>query len=94
MIRRKFLQSVGAVGALDVLYKNQEAASSTPVVSAKAEREEWVARCIKVVEPLGDVAGNFEVLFLVLADRDEIAAIDEDIGGLEDRIGEKAVAGG
>ena len=52
MIRRKFLQSVGAVGALDVLYKDHAGALSAPMTSAKTEREEWVALCSKVAEPL------------------------------------------
>jgi hypothetical protein len=47
-----------------------------------------------VVEPLGDVAGDLQVLLLVLPDRDDVGVVEQDVGGLEDRVGEQAVLGG
>ena len=47
-----------------------------------------------VVEFGGDVAGDFDVLFLVLADGDEVTVVDEDVCGHEDGVGEQAVIGG
>ena len=42
-----------------------------------------------MVEPLREVAGELEVLALVLADRHEVRAVEQDVGGLEDRVGEQ-----
>ena len=52
MIRRNFLRSVGAVGALDVLSKSRAASLSEPFAPAQNVREEWVTMCAKVAEPL------------------------------------------
>ena len=38
-----------------------------------------------------DVAGHLEVLFLVLADRDNVAVVDEDVRRHEHRVGEERV---
>lgn len=46
------------------------------------------------VDFAGDVAGDFEVLFLVFADGDDVAVVDEDVCGHEDWVGEEACAGG
>ena len=45
------------------------------------------------VEALGQVAGQFEVLTLVLTDRHQLRAVEQDVGGLQDRVGEQADAG-
>ena len=42
------------------------------------------------VEPLGQVAGQLEVLALVLADRHLVGLVEQDVGGLQDRVGEQA----
>ena len=42
------------------------------------------------VEALGEVAGQLEVLALVLADRDGVRAVQEDVGGLQHGVGEQA----
>ncbi len=47
-----------------------------------------------VIEFGGDVAGDFDVLFLVLADGDEVTVVDEDVCGHEDGVGEEPVIGG
>ena len=47
---------------------------------------------VELVEAAGDLAGDLEVRGLVLADRHEVAADDQDVGGLEDRVAEQAVA--
>jgi len=41
-----------------------------------------------------EVAGQFEVLALVLADRHEVRPVEQDVGGLEDRVGEQPDARG
>ena len=46
------------------------------------------------VELDGDVAGDFDVLLLVAADRDEVGIVNQDIGRHEDRVGEDAVVWG
>ena len=46
------------------------------------------------VEPLGDVASDFEVLLLVLAHRHQVGVVEQDVGGLKNRVGEKPVLGG
>ena len=45
---------------------------------------------VAAVEPLRQVAGELEVLPLVLADRHEVRTVEQDVGGLEDRVGEQA----
>jgi hypothetical protein len=47
-----------------------------------------------VVEPLREVAGQLEVLALVLTDRHVVRAVEQDVGGLQDRVGEQADARG
>ena len=37
------------------------------------------------VKPLGEIAGQFEMLFLVLADRDEIGLIEQNVRGHQNR---------
>jgi hypothetical protein len=46
-----------------------------------------------VVELLGDVAGQLQVLFLVLADRHMGGAVEQDVGSHQARIGEQAERG-
>ena len=48
---------------------------------------------VAAVEALREVAGELEVLALVLADRHEVRAVEQDVGGLEDRVGEQADRG-
>ena len=43
-----------------------------------------------MVEAGGEVAGKFEVLGLVFADGDVRCAVEEDVSGLEDGVGEEA----
>ena len=45
-----------------------------------------------VVELDRDVAGQLDMLLLVLADRDVGGLVEQDVGGLEHRIGEQADA--
>ena len=45
------------------------------------------------VEPLGQVAAQFHVLALVLAHGDTVRLVEEDVRGLQDRVGEQADAG-
>jgi hypothetical protein len=42
-----------------------------------------------MVEPDGDVAGDLDVLALVVADRDLVRVVEHDVGGLQRRIGEQ-----
>jgi hypothetical protein len=42
-----------------------------------------------VVEPLGQVAGQLQVLPLVLADRHLVRLVEQDVGRLQDRVGEQ-----
>ena len=46
------------------------------------------------VEALREVAGELEVLALVLADRHVLRPVEQDVGGLQDRVGEEADARG
>src|SRR6266508_3040687 len=41
------------------------------------------------VEPLGDVAGELDVLALVVADRDDVGLVEQDVARLEHRVGEQ-----
>ena len=45
---------------------------------------------VAVVEALREVAGQLEVLALVLADGHVVRAVEQDVGRLEDRVGEQA----
>ena len=45
---------------------------------------------VALVEPLGDVAGELDVLALVLADRDGIGLVEQDVRRLEDGVAEEA----
>ena len=47
---------------------------------------------VAAVEPLGHVAGQLEVLALVVADRDPVGVVEEDVGRHERRVGEQAGA--
>ena len=42
------------------------------------------------VEPLRQVAGQLQVLALVLADRHRVGLVEQDVGRLQDRVGEQA----
>ena len=42
-----------------------------------------------MIERLGDVPANFDVLRLVFADRDDVGIVSQDVCGLENRIGEQ-----
>jgi hypothetical protein len=55
-------------------------------------REEG-GRSVVVVELAGDVAGQLQVLLLVLAHRHVGGLVDQDVGGLQHRIGVEADAG-
>ena len=44
---------------------------------------------VAVVEPDGEVAGQLEVLALVVADRDAVGVVEEDVGRLQHRVGEQ-----
>ncbi len=48
---------------------------------------------VAAVEALGEVAGQLDVLALVLADRYLVRLVQEDVGDLEDRVREQADAG-
>lgn len=52
IIRRKFLQSVGAVGMLDVLGGIPHLAAQENPMSNPNEREQWIAMLTKVADPL------------------------------------------
>ena len=43
-----------------------------------------------MVEPLGDVAGDLDVLALVVADRHLVGVVEQDVGRLQGRVGEQA----
>ena len=62
-------------------------------VSGKKPFAEAVRRAIDagkvVVEFLGDVAGQLQMLLLVVADRHMRGAVDQDVGGHQVRIGEQ-----
>ena len=45
------------------------------------------------VEALREVAGQLQVLALVLADRHRVGLVEQDVGGLQDRVGEQADGG-
>ena len=45
---------------------------------------------VAVVEALGDVAGELEMLALVVADRDEIGLVEQDVARHQHRVGEEA----
>ena len=45
---------------------------------------------VAVVEPVGQLAGQLEVLALVVADGHPLGVVEQDVGGLEDRVGEQA----
>src|SRR5690606_37889028 len=45
-----------------------------------------------LVEPVGNIAGEFDMLPLVRADGNEMGIVQDDIGGLEDWIGEQGGA--
>ena len=45
------------------------------------------------VEALGQVPGQLQVLPLVLADRHRVGLVEQDVGGLQDRVGEQPDAG-
>lgn len=47
-----------------------------------------------MVEPLGQIAGDLDVLHLIEPDRHHIAVVDQDVGGHQDGIGEQAGIGG
>jgi len=42
---------------------------------------------------LRQVPGQFQVLTLVLTDRDGVGLVGQDVGGLQDRVGEQPDAG-
>jgi hypothetical protein len=42
-----------------------------------------------VVEALADVAGELDVVALVLADRDLVGVVEQDVGGLQHRVVEQ-----
>jgi len=45
---------------------------------------------VAVVEPDGQLAGQLEVLALVVPDRNPLGVVEQDVGGLEHRVGEQA----
>jgi len=52
-----------------------------------ARHDERLAEAL--VEPLGDVAGQLEVLALVVADRDDVGLVEQDVAGHQDGIVEE-----
>jgi hypothetical protein len=46
-----------------------------------------------VVEAAGEVAGELEMLALVLPDRDVLRPVEQDVGRLQDRVGEQPDGG-
>ena len=46
---------------------------------------------VKSVEAAGDLAGELDVSDLILSNGNEVGLIEEDVGGLEERIAEEAV---
>jgi len=46
-----------------------------------------------VIEPLREVAGQLQVLALVLADRHMVGLVQQDVRGLQDRVGEQPDGG-
>ena len=48
---------------------------------------------VEGVEAAGDLAGELDVGDLVGADGDEVGLVEEDVGGLEERVAEEAVGG-
>ena len=48
---------------------------------------------VEGVEAAGDLAGELDVGDLVLADGDEVGLVEQDVGGLEERVAEEAVGG-
>jgi hypothetical protein len=42
-----------------------------------------------VIEALGDVARELEMLPLVVADRDEVGLVEQDVAGHQNRVGEE-----
>jgi len=52
-----------------------------------------VGAFVELVEAAGDFAGEFDVGGLILADGDEVRLVDEDVGGLEERVAKEAVGG-
>jgi hypothetical protein len=52
MIRRKFLQSVGALGALDVVSRVPHGVTAEPVAEAQDSRDQWVAMARKLADPM------------------------------------------
>ena len=46
-----------------------------------------------MVEGSGHVSGHFDVLFLVFTNGNEVRFVDENVGGLKDRIGEQSGGG-
>ena len=52
------------------------------------------AFAVLVVDLTNEVASDFEVLFLILTDGDDVGVVEEDIGGHEGGVGEEGVVGG
>ena len=48
-------------------------------------------RAVEGVEAASDLASEFDVGDLVLADGNEVGLVEEDVGGLEERVAEKPV---
>ena len=68
-----------------------------PVVEARQPRRRREQRlrldehlAVEVVEPPDDLARELEVRHLILADRHEVRVVDDDVGGLQQRIAEEA----
>ena len=50
-------------------------------------------RAEEVVEPAHDLAAELEMRHLILADRDRVGVVDDDVGGLQERIAQEAERG-
>lgn len=52
------------------------------------------AFAVEVIDFSDEVAGHFEVLFLVFADGDDVGIVEEDVGSHQGGVGEEGVVGG
>jgi hypothetical protein len=48
-------------------------------------------RFVEIVEPAGDFSCQFDMGELILTDRNAVGAVDDNIGGLQDRIAQESI---
>ena len=85
----RFTQPAG--GRLLLIFLSGDCRSSTRAAASGMNavgHGEGVAE--PAVEPDGEVAGELEVLALVLTHRHLVGLVDQDVGGLQHRVGEQA----